>query len=197
MTVSVRKTAGTPLLNASGFEQKFWQIQSHHPLPDDLKLAISERYEALVEQMRIVKKAREEEKKALERDHENAKSIKRLHKEREDLLAELARGEGTWEIAEGKGERSRRPKKGDKKQAMAWEEKEKEWVEKKAADDKKNQEEKDSVEMGRKREKDSWTEQVDKLEIEGKREKEGMRKNMKNVLEGMEKDGRRKGRGGG
>ena len=94
MTVSVRKMAGTPLLNASGFEQKFWQIQSHYPLLDDLKLAISERYEALVEQMRIVKKAREEEKKALERDHENAKSIKRLHKEREDLLAELASGEG-------------------------------------------------------------------------------------------------------
>ena len=88
-------------------------------------------------------------------------------------------------------------KKEIKKQAMAWEEKEKEWVEKKAADDKKNQEEKDSVEMERKREKDSWTEQFDKLEIEGKREKEGMGKNMKNVLEGMEKDGRRKGRGGG
>ena len=91
-------------------------------------------------------------------------------------------------------------KKEIKKQAMAWEEKEKEWVEKKAADDKKNQEEKDSLEMERKREKNNWTEQVEKLEIEGKREKEGMGTNMRNVLEGMEKERERwalerKGRG--
>ena len=189
MTVSVRKTAGTPLLNASGFEHKFWQIQSHHPLLDDLKLAISERYEALVEQMRIIKQASEEEKKALERDHENAETIKMLHKEREDLLAELARGErNSGKLQKEKEDEVEGLKKEISKQARAWEEKEKEWVEKKAADEKRNQEEKDSLEMERKREKDSWTEQVERLEIEGKREKEGMETNMTNVLEGMEKE---------
>ena len=189
MTVSVRKTAGTTLLNASGLEHKFWQIPSHHPLLDDLKLALSERYDALVEQMRIIKEAREEEKKALERDYENAESIKMLHKEREDLLAELARGErNSGKLQKGKENAVEGLKKEIKKQAIAWEEKEKEWVEKKAADNKKNQEEKDSLEIERKREKDTWTEQVEKLEIEGKREKEEMETNMKKVLEEMEKE---------
>ena len=192
MTVSVRKTAGTPLLNASGFEQQFWQIQSHHPLLDDLKLAISERYEALKEQMRILEKAREEEKKALERDDENAESIRRLHKEREDLLAELARGErNSGKLQKGKENAIEGLKKEMKKQARAWEEKEKEWEEKKAADDKRNQEEKDSLEMEREREKDSRTEQVERLEIEGKRAKEGMETKWKNMLEGLEKERKR------
>ena len=189
MTVSVRKTAGTPLLNASGFEQKFWQIKSHHPLLDDLKLIISERDKSLVELMWITKKAKEEEKKALEREHENAESIKGLRKEREDQLAELARSErNSGKMQKAKEDEIEGLKKEITKQARAWEEKEKEWVENKAADAKRNQEEKDSLEMERKEEKDSWTEQMERLEIEGKREKEGMETKLKNVLEGMENE---------
>ena len=93
MTVSARKVAGTPLIIATGFEQRFWQIQPHNPLFDDLKIAISERDEALVELMRITKKAKKKGKKTLERDHENEESIKGLRKERDNLMAEVAKGE--------------------------------------------------------------------------------------------------------
>ena len=230
MRVFARKVAGTPLIIATGFEQGFSQIQPHNPLFDDLKIAISERDEALVELMRITKKAKKKGKKAIERDHENEESIKGLCKERDNLLAEVAKGERDlrklqkekdnevevlkMEIRKGernlqklqiekedevevlikaitKGEEDLQKlqkekedevdvlrkaiTKGEKEkedevevlekaitnQARAWEEKEKRWVEKKAGDDKRNQEEKDSLEMGRERESDSWRRQVE------------------------------------
>ena len=264
MTFSARKVASTPLIIATGFEQRFWQIQPHNPLFDDLKIAISERDEALVELKRITKKAKKKGKKALERDHENEESIKGLRKERDNLLAEVAKGETNLqklrkekedevevlekEITKGesnlrklqkekedeaealekeitKGQRNLRKlqkekedevevlkneiTKGEKnlqklqkekedevgvlkeeitKQARAWEEKEKGWEEKKAGDDKRNQEEKDSLKMGKERESDSWRRQVERLEIEKQGEKEGMGRKLKNISEGMKKE---------
>lgn len=60
MTVSARKAAGTPLVIAAKFEQELWQIQLYESLLDDLKMARSERDEALVELTRIRKGAEEE-----------------------------------------------------------------------------------------------------------------------------------------
>ena len=180
---------GTPLVIASGFEQKFRQIKPHNPLLDDLKIAISERNKALVKLTRILKKSKEVGKKALERDLENEVSIEELRKEREDLLAELARCERDLvKLQKEKKDEVEGLKKEITKQARAWEGKEKGWVETKAADEKRNQEENDSLEMERDREKDNWTKQVERLEVEKKGEKEEMETKLKNVMEGMKKE---------
>ncbi len=188
MTVSARKAAGTPLVIAAKFEQEFWQIRPYDPLFDDLKIAISERDEALVELMRITKGAKEEGMKALERDLENEESMNGLRKERDDLLVEVARGKRNLvKVQKEMEDEVEGLKKEIRKQERAWEEEKKAWMEKKAGDDKKNQEEKDSLKMERARERDSWKTQVDRLEMEKKREKEEMGMKLKDVSEGMMK----------
>ena len=188
MTVSARKAAGTPLVIAAKFEQEFWQIRPYDPLFDDLKIAISERDEALVELMRITKGAKEEGMKALERDLENEESMNGLRKERADLLVEVARGKrNLGKVQKEMEDEVEGLKKEIRKQERAWEEEKKAWMERKAGDDKKNQEEKDSLKMERARERDSWKTQVDRLEMEKKREKEEMGMKLKNVSEGMMK----------
>ena len=184
ITMTTRKAAGTPRIVASGFEQKFWQIQPHNPLLNDLKILISELDESLIELTRIKKKAKKAKKEGKKRDHENAESIKRLRKGREDLLVELARGERNL----GKFQKEKEGevevlKKEAAKQARAWEEKEKEWVEKKAGDDKRNQEEKNSRKIGRERERDSWKKRMERLRTEKEREMEGMEMRLKNIAE--------------
>ena len=189
MTVSARKAAGTPRIVASEFEQEFWQIQPHNPLLDDLKIVISEHDQALIELRRIKKKAKKEGKKALERNNEDAEIIKGLRKEREDLLVELAEGERSLGVLQKEKEDEVEVlKKEAMKQARALEEKEKEWVEKEAGDDKRNQEEKHSLKIGRERERDSWKKQVERLRTEKEREMEGMGMKLKDVTEEMEKE---------
>ena len=186
MTVSARMAAGKLRIVASGFEQKFWPIQPHNRLFNDLKIVISERDEALIELMRIKKKAKKAGRKALERDHENAEIIKGLRKEREDLLVELAKGErNLGDLQKEKEDEVEVLQKEATKQARAWEEKEKEWVEKKAGDNERNQEEKDSLKIRRERERDSWKKRVERLRTEKEREMEGMGMKLKDVAEEM------------
>ena len=189
MTLSAREAAGTPCIVASGFEQKFWQIQPHNPLLEDLKIVISEHDEARMELRRIKKKAKKEGKKALERDNENAEIIKGLRKEREDLLVEIAKGERSLgELQKEKEDEVEVLKKEATKQARVLEEKEKEWVEKKAGEDKRNQEDKHSLKIGRERERDSWKKRVERLRTEKEREMEGIGMKLKDVAEEMENE---------
>lgn len=189
MAMSARKAAGTPFIIVNGFEDRFWQIQPHNPLFDDLKISISECDRALVELMQTTKNANEERKKALERDHENDECIKGLRNERDNLLAELAKGERALnELQEENEDELKVLKKEMTRQARAWEEKEREWTEKKEGDERRHQEEKDSLRMGRERESDSWRREVENLEAEKQREKEDMGRRLKIVSEGMKKE---------
>ena len=189
VAMSARKAAGTPVIIATGFEQRFWQIPPHNPLFDDLKIAISECEKALMELMQITQKAEEEEEKALERDREHQESLKGLRKEHDNLLAELAKVERTLGEVQKANEDEIEVLKADiTMKARGWEEKEMKWVENKAEDEKRNKEEKDSLKMGREMESESWKRHVEGLEMEKQGEKERMRRELRNVSEARKKE---------
>ncbi|MCJ1346258.1 hypothetical protein MMC31_004473 [Peltigera leucophlebia] len=189
VAMSARKAAGTPLIIATGFEQRFWQIPPHNPLFDDLKIAISECDKSLTKLMQITQKAEEEEKKALERDREHEESMKGLRKERDNLLEELAKVERTLgEVQKANEDEIEVLKAEITMKARGWEEKELKWVENKAEDEKRNKEEKDSLKMGRERESESWRMQVEGLEVEKQEEKESMRRELRNFSEARKKE---------
>lgn len=106
--------------------------------------------------MRITNEVKIEKKKALEKDYGKEEDLKGLRKERDDALVELSRGKRNLEkLREEKGDEAKGLRQETTKQARAWEEKEKEWEEKRAADAKRNQEENNSLKMGRERERHS------------------------------------------
>lgn len=92
-------------------------------------------------------------------------------------MVEIARGKRNLKILQERMEDEVEGLKNEiRKQARAWKEEKKEWMEKKGGDDKKNQEEKDSLKMERERERErsSWKLKVGGLESEKKRGKEDM-----------------------
>lgn len=189
MNVSVRKAAGTSLSVGTGFEHKLWQIQPHSPLFSDLKIALLERDEALVELMWIKEKAIEEAKKALERDRETEEDLKRLREERDDVLVQLAKGKMNLEkLQKEMKDEAEGLKRETTEQAKDWEEKEKDWEKNRVVDNKRHQDEKDGLNMGRVRERDSWKKQVERLETEKKRKKEEIETQLKNMMEGTKKE---------
>ena len=189
LTISVRKAADTPLLVATGLKHELCQIHPHNFHFGDIEIAISEHDEALVELMRITMEVKNEKKKALEKEYQMEEDLKRLRKERDDALVEFSRGKRNLEkLRKEKGDEAKGLRQETTKQAGAWEEKEKEWEEKRAADAKRNQEENNSLKMGREWERHSWKKQVERLEMEKKREKEGMGRKLKDISERFKKE---------
>lgn len=83
--------------------------------------------------MRITKGIKKEAKKTLERALKNEEIIKGLYKERDDALVEIARGKRNLKILqEGMEDEVGGLKNEIRKQARAWEEEKKKWMEKKA-----------------------------------------------------------------
>lgn len=158
-TVTARKAAGKPVAITTGLGEQLTQIKPHCQLLADLQIIISERDEALAELVRAKKQAKEGDKGAMEAE----KTMQKMHKERDDALEELARGKGIWEkLEKEKEEEAKGLKEEMKRRAKAWEEKEREWEEERAREKKKSQEDKDSLMMGREREREGWKGEVEK-----------------------------------
>ena len=181
------QVASGPIL--VGFRGLVAQIEPPNPLLENLRLIISERNQALAELRSISEKAREDKKKAAEKDLEMEEKLRGLHAERENALAELDREKEKGTKLE---EEKRREEDGLKKetasQLKAWQEKEKKWEDGMANDKKRHKDAVDGLNMGRERELESWRREVEGLKEEKNGEKEAFEANLKNILERMKKE---------
>lgn len=182
--MTARKAAGKPASITTGLGEQLTQIQPHSQLLADLQILISERDEALAELVRAKKQAKEADKGALVAEE----AMQGMHKERDEALEELARGKETWEKLEKEKEEEAKGLKGEmERHAKAWEEKEREWEEERARETKISQEDKDSLMMGREREREGWKGEVERLESKKAEEEEIMRIKMKKERGGWAK----------
>ena len=171
-----------------GYGELVAQIEPPNPLLEDLRLVISERNQAFEEVRSISKKARENDKKAAEKDLEIEETLRGLRAERDNALAELdlEKEKGT-KLKEKKTEADGL-KEEIVSQLKAWQEKEKKWEDDMANDKKRHKEAVDSLNMGRERELESWKREVEGLEQERKGTKEAFTAKLKNILERMKKE---------
>lgn len=185
--------AATPVAINTGAGGQLTQIQPHSQLLADLQTIISERDEALAELKRVVKQAKEGDRRALERDLEREEALQGMQKQRDEALEKLARGIEDWEKMgkekeKEEGEGAEGLKKEMTRQIKAWGEKDKEWEEERAREKKTSREDKEGLVLGRERERESWKGEVERLEEKKAEDEENMRGKMKEEREGWAKE---------
>lgn len=121
---------------------------------------------------RVTNQARGEGKPALERECEREENLKGLLKERDNALEKLVRNREGLE----------RLKVEMKDQVKAWEEKERDWEEKRMSEEKIHEEDTRSLEIGRNKERENWNGQVERLEMEKREDKYRMDRGIKRIL---------------
>lgn len=187
------QAASKPIL--TGFGGLMAQMEPLNPLFEDLRTIISGRNQAFADLRSIIKRARESEKKAGDRDAEKEEVLMGLHAERKNALTELEKEKK--KVAKLEKEKKREVdglREETSSQMKAWTEKEKKWGEELADDKKRYIEAIDNLNTGREREMESWRKQVEGLEQEKKGPKEAFGAKLKVILERTKEERERLGK---
>lgn len=167
-----------------------WQgIELHNRLSFDLLVALSEHSKALAKLEKVTMQAEDESEKAIERVFKMKQKMERLKKERDDAFEDLAKGREDFKrLGKEKEKEGEKMKEETRRQIKAWEKKEKDWEQMKEREERRHEEEKDGLKMGRERERESWKGQVQRLKMEKAEEKEGMQIKVEEILKKKERE---------
>lgn len=183
LLAKIQKATDNSFVTATVSGGQWAEIEIHHRLSYDLQTAMSEHSKALEEVERATRQAREQSEKATEREREMGQVLKGLEKERDDAFMERARGREDLERLEKEmEEETERLKQETSRQMKASEVKERVWEEKRAKDKKRYGEGKESMKMGRERERENWKKQVKRLRTEKGEEQEELQLKIKKIL---------------
>ena len=172
-----------------GFGGLMAQIEPRNPLLENLRLIILERDQALAELRSLSTKAREADKKAVEKDSKMEETLRELRAERDNALAELENEKKKGKKLEEENKREVDGLKEEtESQLKAWQENKKKWEDVMAEDRKRHVEAINILKMDREREEESWKGEVEGLELEKKGIEEAFEAKLKNILERMKKE---------
>lgn len=189
LLAKIKKATNVPLTTATVSGDQWADIETHHRLFYDLQTEISGRDKALAEVESVKMQAEEQRRDAMEREREMEQRLKRLEKERDDAFQERVRDSEDFERLEKQKEKEVESLKQEiNSQVKAWEERERGWEEKRAKEKKRYVEDKDSLKMGRERERESWKGLVEKLKTTNKDGKEELELRIKKILRQKEQE---------
>lgn len=187
-----QKGTDDSLATAAVSRGQWAEIEMHHRLLYDLQTAMSEHSKALEEVERVTRKAREQNERATEREREMEQGLRELEKERDDAFMEHVKGREDLErLEKEKEEETERLKHEINRQMKALEVKERVWEEKRAKEKRRFGEDKESMKMGRERERENWMKQVERLKKEKGRKQEELQLKIKKILKEKEEEKKR------